>query len=248
MARTPDGRVHGPSERSLAGRALSGDRSSMDAGVPPELAVLLNGRDPETREDAWSALLERYNGLLLKAAGTFGDDYDRRMDRYGFIVEGLRKDDFRRLRSFQARPESGFASWLLVVARRLCLDHQRATYGRGGRSAHPERADRDLAARRRLADLAGVALEPDSLAGSVTNPEQRLRERELHDALDSVLASLEPRDRLLLKLRFEDDRPVREIVDVMGFPSIFHVYRRLRHALAEARGRLEARGIGGPAP
>ena len=220
----------------------------MDAGVPPELAVLLNGRDPKVRNEAWSSLLERYNGLLLKAARTFGDDYDRRMDRYGFIVEGLRNDDFRRLRSYEARPESAFGSWLLVVARRLCLDYERATFGRSGRASDPERAERARETRRRLVELAGVSLEPDSLAGSGTDPERRLRERELKDALDSILTSLEPRDRLLLKLRFEDDRSVREIADVMGFPSIFHVYRRLSRVLDEARRGLRDRGVRESAP
>jgi len=220
----------------------------MDADVPPELALLLDGRDPAVREEAWSAILERYSGLLIKAARTFGDDYDRRMDRYGFIIEGLRKDDFGRLRSFRARPDSGFASWLLVVARRLCLDHERATYGRGGRATDPKRAEGERVTRRRLVELVGVALDAEQLPSTRTDPEHRLRESELLAALDSVLAALEPRDRLLLKLRYEDDRSVREIADVMSFPSVFHVYRRLKSALDEARQQLQARGIRGPNP
>ena len=216
--------------------------------VPPELALLLDGRDPASREQAWTALLDRYSGLLMKAARTFGDDYDRRMDRYGFIIEGLRKDDFRRLRSYRARPDSGFASWLLVVARRLCLDHERATYGRGGRASDPKRADSDRGTRRRLVELVGVALDAEELPSAGTSPERRLRESELLAALESVLAVLEPRDRLLLKLRYEDDRSVRDIADIMSFPSVFHVYRRLRHALDEARAGLQARGIHGPNP
>jgi RNA polymerase sigma factor (sigma-70 family) len=222
----------------------------MDVEFPPELAALLDGGDPASREQAWSLLLERHSSLLLKAAGTFGPDHDRKMDRYQFIIERLHADDFRRLRSYRAQPESGFASWLLVVARRLCLDYERRTYGRGKRAADPDRSERERAARRRLVELVGVSLDPAERlpASDGTDPEQRLRETELTEALEATLATLAPRDRLLLKLRFEDGRSVREIADVMRFPSVFHVYRRLKTVLEEARERLQARGIGGSAP
>ena len=215
----------------------------MDSDVPTELTALLDGSDPASREAAWTALLERYSGLLLRAARHFGRDYDRAMDRYEYIVSGLRSDDYRRLRSFRARPESAFGSWLVVVARRLCLDYERSTYGRTGRGANPDRAERRHAARRRLVDLVGTAVDPERLPAPGTDPERAMRVNELSDALEDALAALEPRDRLLLRLRFEDDRSVRDIADVMRFPSVFHVYRRLNRVLEDLRGRLQSAGI-----
>jgi hypothetical protein len=49
-------------------------------------------------------------------------------------------------------------------------------------------------------------------------------------------------------MRFEDQRSAAEIARAMGFPTPFHVYRRLNKLLGELRATLEARGIDGPAP
>ena len=83
----------------------------MAGELPPELSALLDGKDPASRDEAWSAFLERHSRLLLKTARTFGRDYDASMDRYRFIVEALRNDDFRRLRSYQVNGRSSFRSW-----------------------------------------------------------------------------------------------------------------------------------------
>lgn len=217
-------------------------------GIPRELAELLEAQEGGARERAWAILLDRYHPLLMKAARRFGRDYDGRMDRYSFIVQGLRDDDFARLRHYRSRPESSFTSWLLVVARRLCVDYQRTTYGRGGRAADSGASERHRAVRRLLVELTGVSLDTELLPASDIDPEVRIRREELHGALAATLRELDPRDRLLLKLRFEDGRSVREIAEIMRFPSVFHVYRRLKSALEACRRGLRARGINEPSP
>ena len=59
---------------------------------------------------------------------------------------------------------------------------------------------------------------------------------------------LEPRDRLLLALRFDDGRSAREIAAIMRFPTPFHVYRRLTAVLEMLKASLRRRGIEGPTP
>lgn len=220
----------------------------MVPGAPsPRLAALLDGGDPLARERAWSDFLEEYSPVLLKAARRFGRDYDATMDRYRFVLEKLQEDDHRRLRAYEPRGRSTFAAWLVVVARRLCVDYDRARYGRGGRGADPDAGEEERIRRRGLADLTGVALDVGRLS-SGSNPERGIRERELREALETAMGALDPRDRMLLKLRFEDGLPVRQIADVMRFPTVFHVYRRLNPALDRVRRGLLERGIGGPAP
>jgi DNA-directed RNA polymerase specialized sigma24 family protein len=102
--------------------------------------------------------------------------------------------------------------------------------------------------RRRLVELTGSDIDPGELPASSTDPEGRLRAVELRRALAVVLSGLEPSDRLLLKLRFEDGLNIRDIADAMHFPTVFHVYRRLRTVLDHARGLLLAHGIDEPAP
>jgi DNA-directed RNA polymerase specialized sigma subunit len=75
-----------------------------------------------------------------------------------------------------------------------------------------------------------------------------LDDADRHAVVESVLSGLAPRDRLLLRLRFEDDLSVRQIAEVLGFATVFHVYRHLNALLATVRSQLEARGIAGSEP
>lgn len=222
--------------------------AAMAGGPPPELAALLEQTDPDSRERAWSVFLDRYSDLILRAARSFGGDYDAAMDRYEHALDGLRRDDFRRLRAYAVRARSGFESWLVVVVRRMCLDHARARYGRDRHGEARETEERRTL-RRRLVDLTGVEVDPELLAGTADrNPERVVRRKELDEALASALSGLPPRDRLLLRLRYEDDLSVREVAEVLDLPSVFHVYRRLKKVLGELRRGLLARGIAGPEP
>lgn len=184
---------------------------------------------------------------MLHTARTLGRDYDATMDGYAYLLEQLRRDGFRRLRAYVPDSRSKFTTWLVVVARRICLDRIRSRYGRAAQAGPDDREAR--ASRRRLVDLLAEQLDASTLPGPATDdPEMQLRGNELHRALAAVLGDLQPPDRLLLKLRFEDGLPAREIGQVMGFPTPFHVYRRLNALLGQVRVALERRGIQGPGP
>ena len=85
--------------------------------------------------------------------------------------------------------------------------------------------------------------DPALLAGSSQAPDEELDRRERLDALASVLERLPPSDRLLLRLRFGEDLPAREIARIMRFPTLFHVYRRVDKVLNELRGALGSLGV-----
>ena len=74
-------------------------------------------------------------------------------------------------------------------------------------------------------------------------PERELRNTQLQHALDACLGELPPDDRLLLKLRFEDDLSAQAIAPVLGLPSPFHVYRRIKAVCLQLRRRLVERGV-----
>jgi RNA polymerase sigma factor (sigma-70 family) len=217
---------------------------------PAVLARLLESRTPRDRDAAWSALVEAHTDLLLRTARFFGGDHDAVMDRYAFILEHLQRDEYARLRSYTPQDRGAFEIWLVAVARRLCLDHYRHKYGR---TATAERgapqATLERAGRRRLVDLVGEALEvgtlPDPTPG---DPESDLAAKELAGSLAAELAALSQRDRLLLRLLYEEELSARETARLMDFPTLFHVYRRRNQVLAELRTRLVARGIRGTEP
>jgi RNA polymerase sigma factor (sigma-70 family) len=212
----------------------------MADALPDELSRLLRPADANAREAAWAAFLETHSRLLLSVCRTMGRDHDRAMDAYTFLLDQLRRDDFHRLRGYLADGRGKFTTWLVVVARRLCLDFARQRYGRVREHTSSEAA----ATRRRLVDLVSEDVEAAG-AGSdpAPGPDQAVLDSERADAVSAVLGALAPRDRLLLKLRFDDDLPAREIARVMGFPTPFHVYRRVNALLAELRAALARRGL-----
>ena len=215
--------------------------------VPPDLAELLTAADPAAREAAWKMFVETHSPLLLHAARTLSRGYDATMDAYAYLLEQLRRDDFHRLRAYVSDDRSTFTSWLLVVARRLCVDHLRQRYGR--QPAPGSRSREASATRRQLVELLAEELDGSRLTDpAATTPETELRAQDLNRALTDALGGLEPLDQLLLKLRFEHDLPAREIGRIMGFATPFHVYRRLHVLLEQLRVALRRRGVQGPEP
>jgi RNA polymerase sigma factor (sigma-70 family) len=213
--------------------------------LPPELVLLLAASTAAERDAAWTAFLATYSAVLLRVARSLGGDQDAAMDRYAFVIEQLALDDLRRLRAYD-RPEAGeFDLWLIVVARRLGLDHHRRRYGRS-RGA-PSTPGDDRQTRKRLADLISEQLDPAELAdGGAPGPDDRVLRAERDGKLNAALEDLEPRDQLLLRLRFREDLSAREIAGLMRYPSPFHVYRRLDSVLSRLRSTLRAQGMDTP--
>jgi len=211
------------------------------------LPHLLDQVEPSARDEAWTEFVQANSKLILYVARSLGGDHDDMMDRYAFVLGQLRRDDFHRLRAYGADGRGKFTTWLVVVSRRLCLDHQREKYGRmrGDDESH-ENGHR---MRGRLVDLISDDAELTELVDtSGGGPEERLRALQLDGALKSAMAALEPDDRLLLRLRFEDELPAPQIARIMSCRSQFDVYRRLRRVLDTLRTVLIRNGVGDPAP
>lgn len=169
------------------------------------------------------------------------------MDQYAYILEQLRCDDFKRLRSYAADERSEFTTWLVVVARRLCLDYRRRRYGRP--RAASAGAALEHVVRKRLVDFVAEDIDRSGyLSSDGADPEMELRAAQLRDALREALDGLPTRDRLLLALRYEEELTAREITHLMGFASVFHVYRRLTSVQRSLRAQLEGRGVDGALP
>lgn len=201
----------------------------------------------ETRVRAWQALLERYHGLLLYVAKSFGRRHDETMDYYTEIISELRHNDFQRLRRYAASDRAQFKTWLVVVARRICLDYRRQRYGR--LTSQSSDVTDQASVRRTLVDHIVEDIDeiqvPDP-AGS--DPETACLTADLHERLQAALARLPTRDRLTLTLRFVDDLPARKIAATLRYPTPWHVYRRITSVLARLRRELETDGIDEPRP
>lgn len=210
---------------------------------------LLESNDPAALDADWAEFLQGYSRLILHVARSVCDDPDRAMDHYAYVVEQLRADDFRRLRTFVADGRSEFSTWLLVVTQRLCRDHHRHIYGRRRNNGDGSHSDDDLAARRRLVDLISAKVDLDYLVDDHGfDVEHALRTDQMHAVLGMALASLEPRDRLLIRLRFEDGCSMPEVARSLEMPSRWHAYRRLDEVLTTLRVALRRNGVSSGAP
>lgn len=222
----------------------------MADSLAPELARLLEASDDLSRERAWAVFLETFSPLILHAARSASTGYDDGMDAYASALDGLRADNYRKLRGYSIDPRSRFSTWLVVVVRRICLDRQRERYGRASTSERESGGISDeRAARRRLANLAGADMELETIPDSHgENPAEAVQRRDLRESVGSALADLDERDRLLLTLRFVDDLPAKRIAELQGWPDHMAVYRRINQLAAALKQKLLARGIDSSVP
>ena len=216
---------------------------AMGSFAPIELDQLLQAADIPDREAAWEGLILRHTRLILAAARSLGGDNDAVMERYAYVLEKLRENEFRRLRSFNPHAGATFSTWLTVSSRRLCLDLHRAHYGRNRPRHASDRNTVMRAARKALYDVTTGDVDADTLAAQNRDAEAELVQGHRNDCLTAELSRLTPRERLLLTLRFEDNLSASKIATILGLPSQFYVYRKLNSVLAALRERLEAKGI-----
>jgi RNA polymerase sigma factor (sigma-70 family) len=211
--------------------------------LPEEIAQFLHAETHDLRDGAWRGFLARHNRLLLRVAYTVARNREDAMDAYTAVLERLREDDGHRLRAYRPDGRSKFTTWLVVVSRRICVDFLRRRYGRYVPAPQRDGAD-DRSSRLALLDLLGTDVDPAAMADEHgAAPDGPLRLRELSATLNGALEELSNDDRLLLKLRFEDDLSASAIARLVGSPTPFHVYRRLNALLAELRAHLSSRGV-----
>ena len=213
-----------------------------DGGTVP-LLMRLQETPPGTSgaEDAWQAFLAEHSRLILSVARKVSNDQDEVMDAYAHVLDALRANGWARLRAFSNDGRARFTTWLVVVVRRLCIDHHRAREGR----ARPDSDTVARDARRNLRRYAGaLGVDPDTLPAPASS-DDALEHREVAGALAQALAALDPRERMLLALRFEDELSAARIAAVLRYPTPFHVYRHLNRILALLRRELERAGVGG---
>jgi RNA polymerase sigma factor (sigma-70 family) len=192
------------------------------------------------REQAWDSFVASNSQLLLRVARAVTHDHDAMMDAYAFVLDQLRESNFKRLCSYNVTDGCTFETWLAVVTRRLCHDHYRHKYGRfRGDDAKSDDAHRE---RRRLADLVSVEIDSE-LATNNAAPDAAFEQAEILRALESILIDFTARDRLLLRYRFDDGLSAIQIMRVMKFRTVFHVYRRVNSLLGVCRSELQRKGF-----
>ena len=171
----------------------------MAHGSPKDIQTILGELASEHTDEAWAAFVDSYGPVLLQVVYLFEKDADSVRDCFVFVCERLAADRFDRLRKYRAKEDASFVTWLRAVARNLCVDWERRTYGRRPRS----KAIRELSAVEqeifRLCIIDGMAA-PQALyvlAGEYPG----LRESDVSAAVETIYSLLTPRQRWLLASR-----------------------------------------------
>lgn len=150
-------------------------------------------------ESHWAEFTGRYGRLIEWVAQRMYAKFEavgfEVADLVGHIYEKLVEDGYRRLRLW--RRQCKFSTYLVLVARRLCIDWL------------------VLHTREKWVQHNGEV--PESVAHEVT-PAAREADKTLVEAIRSAIESLPPRQALIMRLRL-DGKSLREIAKRMRIPE-----------------------------
>jgi len=170
---------------------------------------------------AFEQLVRRYENQVLRLAWQLVRSEEEARDLY---QEAFLKI-YRSLHRF--RFESRFSTWIYRIVMNVCLDHLRRTARRKERQA-PETEEGQPEF------FHNVAEERPGL-----NPERHLRGKEIARRLETALARLSPRERLVFELKHYHGMKLRAIGEHCGTSeetaknSLFRATQKLRAELKE---------------
>lgn len=188
-----------------------------------EQALIRRCKDGD--EEAFRMLMERHQRGVFAVAQAMVRDAEEARD----IVQEAFVRVFQGLGGFKG--DASFKTWLQRIVRNLCIDRLRA------------RKSREQA----LGEVETVAEGEDAVeAGLVASrwgsqPQDRLLDRELGEAIHAAVARLPEKHREILVLREVEGMSYEELAETLGIPKgtvmsrLFHARSKLQKDLAEFR-------------
>jgi RNA polymerase sigma-70 factor (ECF subfamily) len=187
-------------------------RTVYDDASDGDLVQAVIAREPA----AWPTFFAKYERLVLACVR-------RTLRRYGAAhaeedIEDLAsqtafnlvKDDYKKLRTFDATRGYKLSSWVGLIATNTALDSLR------------RRAPTDIWSASSLDDTDPLA---HSLPSDAEGPNEELERKQRVAQAEAAIAELSPNDRLFLQYYYVDDLEPEEIARVMGI-SLNTVYSR----------------------
>ncbi len=206
-------------------------RNAYDEASDGALCAAVVARDPA----AWPTFFARYERLVIacirRVLRRYGaqhsdDDVEDLVSQTAFH---LVKDDYKKLRTFDAARGYKLSSWVGLIATNTALDSLR------------RRGPTDVWSAASLEDT-----DPGSqtLASDAFDPGEALERRDLVRQFNEVFGELETAEQLFLEYYYVDELEPEEIARLMGI-SLNTVYSRknkIRHKLVELVDRKKQPG------
>jgi RNA polymerase sigma-70 factor (ECF subfamily) len=174
---------------------------------------------------AFDSLVRRYDRSVLRLAlHMLGNEQDAQDVHQDAFIKA-----YRHLSNF--RFECSFYTWLYRIVTNLCLDQLRR------RKSRREDPGTVLDAAGEEMDL--MAHVQDDRAGA--DPARELQRKNQHAAIQSALAELTPRERMVFELKHYQGLKLRTIGEMLSTTeetaknTLFRATRKLRARLAEVR-------------
>ena len=175
-------------------------------------------------QKAYAELMGRYKEtiffMLLKMVRDRDDAEDLTIEAFGKAFRNLE----------QYTPDFAFSTWLFKIATNNCIDFIRRKKQAVSLDRTYENADGDE-----------MSFEPrsDSL-----NPEEKAIKKQKKEMMQAVVEKLQPRYRMLVELRYFQEKSYDEIAAELDLPigtvkaQLFRARELLYHTLKHMQGRL----------
>ena len=175
-------------------------------------------------QKAYAELMGRYKDtiffMLLKMVKDRDDADDLTIEAFGKAFRNLG----------QYTPDFAFSTWLFKIATNNCIDFIRRRKEAVSLDRTYENADGDE-----------MTFEPRS---DVLNPEEKAIKKQKIQMMQSVVEKLQPRYRMLVELRYFQEKSYEEIAAELDLPigtvkaQLFRARELLYHTLRHMEGRL----------
>ncbi len=198
----------------------------------PDLVAAVLAGEP----GAWAAFYARYERLIISCVrkvlvryGAFHTEEDIE-DLVSNTALNIVKDDYKKLRAFDANRGYRLSSWIGLLATNTAYDALRQ---RPPAALSLDEGDDDGA--------------PHQVPAEVEDPAERLVRGEQHRQMEQAMAQLSPSEQLFVRYYFEDELEPEQIAQLMRI-SVNTVYSRKNKVREKLRRIVEQgqAGEGGP--
>ena len=175
-------------------------------------------------QKAYAELMGRYKDtiffMLLKMVKSKDDADDLTIEAFGKAFRNLA----------QYTPDFAFSTWLFKIATNNCIDFIR-------RRKEAVSLDKTY----ETAEGNEISFEPKS---DLLNPEEKTIKKQKIELMQAVVEKLQPRYRILVELRYFQEKSYEEIAQELNLPigtvkaQLFRARELLYHSLRHMQGRI----------
>lgn len=160
---------------------------------------------------------------------------------YVYVLGKLMENNYAVINAFQGR--STFKTYLFSVTTRLAIDFYRHRYGKTSKKSNPDQPDSKKNRLKTVSIIDAENLSDDErLDETVINREDKEVKKRLEGILKSHLSDLSPEDRLLLKMKYEDNFKVSEIAELLKLDQK-KTYRKINRILSDFKEEFLKKGF-----